>query len=325
MRPITTSVGFDLVDVLHRLLERLARQQGRLELDALVLGDLLGDLQVGRVDLGEPGVNDLLVQLLLLLEPEDLLRLARKHAGDGVEHRVVEVRVEDADGLHRPAELPRQLYRPLEAAERLGRAVHGDDDVLERGAVEVLDDQGVRLGDPPHDALRHRTEHRVPDGGHAHRPDDYQVVVAVVHVLDDDLEVLAFQGAADELHVVLLAERFQHVYVGVGDNFEALGDELVVDLTLPLHLVLVAELLGQPALHLPETHVVHLGGVGVAARHPAAELARHVDADDARLVGVIRVVYRDVDLFVHILALLSYRTLKPIRAIARGTLFFVSV
>src|SRR3712207_9233099 len=42
---------------------------------SLVLGDLLGDLEVGGVDLGEPGVDDLLVQLLLLLETEDLLGL----------------------------------------------------------------------------------------------------------------------------------------------------------------------------------------------------------------------------------------------------------
>ena len=69
---------------------------------------------------------------------------------------------------------------------------------------------------------------------------------------------------------------------------------------LPLHLVLVAELLGEPALHLTEADVMHLGGVGVAPGDPAPELPRHVDADDARLVGVVRVVYRDVDLFVHI-------------------------
>ena len=230
----------------------------------------------------------------------------------------MEVRVEDGDRLHRPAELAGKLYRPLQSTERLRRAVHGDDDVLERGAVEVFDDQGVRVGDAPHDALGNGSEHRVPDGGHAHRADNDQVVVAVVHVLDDDLEVLALQGAADELHVVLLTERFQDVYVGVGDDLQPFCDELVVDLALPLHLVFVAELLREPRLHLPEAHVVHLGGVGVAAGDPSAELARHVDADDARLVGVIRVVYRDVDLFVHIPALLAYRTLAKIRQFARG-------
>src|SRR5918998_971698 len=248
------------VDVLQRLLERLARQERRLQVYALVLGDLPGDLKVGRVDLGQSRVDDLLVQLLLLLEPEDLLGLGREHARYGVEHRVVEVGVEDAYRLDGPAEFPRELYSPLEPAQRFGRAVDRDYDVLERRAVEVLR----------------------------------------VHVLDDDLEVLAFQGAAHQLDVVLLAQGLQHVDVGVGDDLQPLGDELVVDLALPLHLVLVAELLGEPALHLPEADVVHLRGVGMTTSYPAPELPRHVDADDARLVGVVRVVYRDVDLFVHI-------------------------
>src|SRR5918997_1141535 len=110
----------DLVHVLERLLERLARQQRGLQFDALVLGDLFGYLQVGRVDLGQPRVDDLLVQLLLLLEAEDLLGLAGENARYGVEHRVVEVGVKDGDGLHRPAELAGELDGPLQAAERLG-------------------------------------------------------------------------------------------------------------------------------------------------------------------------------------------------------------
>ena len=167
-------------------------------------------------------------------------------------------------------------------------------------AVEVLDDEGVGLREPPDDALGDRAEHRVLDGGHAHGAYDDEVEVVVVDVLDDDLEVLALEGAADELDVVLLAEGLEDVYVGVGDDLESLGDELVVDLALPLHLVLVAELLGEPGLHLAEADVVHLGGVGVATRDPAPELPRNVDAYDARLVGVVRVVDRDVDLFVHV-------------------------
>src|SRR5918997_1488735 len=110
----------DLVHVLHRLLERLAGQEGGLDLDALVLGDLLRYLQVGRVDLGQPRVDDLLVQFLLLLEAEDLLGLAGENTSNGVEHRVVEVGVKDGDGLHRPAELAGELDGPLQAAERLG-------------------------------------------------------------------------------------------------------------------------------------------------------------------------------------------------------------
>src|SRR3712207_1846493 len=138
------------------------------------------------------------------------------------------------------------------------------------------------------------------DGGHPHRAHDHEVVVARVHVLDYDLEILAFERATHKFDVVLLAEGLQHVYIRVGDDLESLGDELVVDLALALHLVLVAELLGETALHLPEAHVVHLGGVGVATRYPSPELPRHVHPYDARLVGVVGVVYRDVNLFVHL-------------------------
>src|SRR3712207_7464164 len=56
-----------------------------------------------------------------------------------------------------------------------------------------------------------------------------------------------------------------------------------VDLALPLHLVLVAELLRQTALHLPEAHVVHFGGVGVATCDPPPESARNVHPYDTRL------------------------------------------
>src|SRR5215217_3107221 len=77
--------------------------------------------------------------------------------------------------------------------------------------------------------------------------------------------------------------------------------ELVMDLALPLHLILIAELLGEPALHLPKAHVVHLRGVGVAAGDPASEVACDFHPDHARLVGVVRVVDRDVNLFVHVI------------------------
>jgi hypothetical protein len=182
----------------------------------------------------------------------------------------------------------------------MASTVHGDDDMLEGTAIQVLDDQGVGLLKAPDDALGNGAEHRVLDGGHAHSAYNDQVEVVLVDVLDDNLEILAFEGAPHELDVVLLAERLQHIDVRVGDDLQSLGDELVVDLALALHLVFVVELLGKPALHLTEPDVVHLRSVGMTTGDSAPELPRHVDPDDARLVGVVRVVYRDVDLFVHI-------------------------
>ena len=169
--------------------------------------------------------------------------------------------------------------------------------MLEGAPVEVLDDQGVGL----RQRLTTRSvtvPSRVLDGGHAHRADDDEVEVVLVDVVDDDLEVLAFEGAADQFDVVLLTRGFQDVDVRVGDDLQPFGNELVVDLALPLHRPRRGTP-REPALHLPEAHVVHLGRVGVATRDPAPELPRDVDPDHARLVGVVRVVYRDVDLFVY--------------------------
>ena len=81
---------------------------------------------------------------------------------------------------------PRDLAEPSTATTMCSKGLRS----------EVLDDQGVRLRQAPHHALGYGAEHRVLDGGHPHRADDDQVVVAGVHVLDDDLEVLAFEGAA---------------------------------------------------------------------------------------------------------------------------------
>src|SRR3712207_2340848 len=115
-----------------------------------------------------------------------------------MEHRVVEVRVEDAYGFDGSAKLPHKLYRTLQTAEGLGRAVHGDDDVLEGATIEVLDDQGVGLLQAPSDALGDGAEYRVLDGGHAHGAHNDEVEVVLVDVFDDDFEVLAFEGAPHE-------------------------------------------------------------------------------------------------------------------------------
>ena len=49
------------------------------------------------IDLREPGVDDLLVELILLLEAEHLRRLLGEDVDDAVEDRVVEIRVVDGD------------------------------------------------------------------------------------------------------------------------------------------------------------------------------------------------------------------------------------
>jgi hypothetical protein len=64
--------GLLLPAELQHLLEALAVEQRDREVDPIVGRELPADLEVRLVDLGEPRVDDLLVELLLLLEAEDL-------------------------------------------------------------------------------------------------------------------------------------------------------------------------------------------------------------------------------------------------------------
>src|SRR5438270_7869399 len=99
------------------LLEALPVEQRDRELDALLGRQLARDLEVGLVDLREPGVDDLLVELLLFLEAKDLGRLLVEDADDPVEHRVVEVGVVDRDRLQRAAEGAGEGQAELEPVE----------------------------------------------------------------------------------------------------------------------------------------------------------------------------------------------------------------
>ena len=98
------SHGLLLPAELEHLLEALAVEQRDREVDPLVGRQLPADLEVRLVDLGQPGVDDLLVELLLLLEAEDLRGLLGEHPDDAVEHGVVEIGVVDGDGVDGPVE-----------------------------------------------------------------------------------------------------------------------------------------------------------------------------------------------------------------------------
>jgi len=72
---------------------------------------------MGLVDLGQSGVDDLLVKLLLLFEAEDLGGLGGKDVHDPVEHRIVEIRVVHGHGFDALVERNRQIQRGLEAGK----------------------------------------------------------------------------------------------------------------------------------------------------------------------------------------------------------------
>ena len=77
----------------------------------------LAHLEMRLIDLREPGVDDLLVELILLLEAEDLRRLLGEHVDDAVEDGVVQVRVVHGDRFDLLAERLRQVDGGHQRAE----------------------------------------------------------------------------------------------------------------------------------------------------------------------------------------------------------------
>ena len=270
------------------------------EIDPLVGRELPADLEVRLVDLGQPGVDDLLVKLLLLLEAEDLRGLLGEHPDDPVEHGVVEVGVVDGDSVDGPVESLAEGDPDLEPVERLGATVEPDDDraLLRLERVEIPDDQRVdrRLA---HEPLGHGAELAVADGTEPEGAHDDEIVVLALHVLDQGLVVLAVHHPRLEREPGGLRLLPHHLEVRVRDQLEAHRDQRVVDLPLALQLVLVPVLLGQRVLHLLEAVVVKPRRVDVATGQGRAEGSPELHGQVDGAVGVVRVVDRHVDLLEH--------------------------
>ncbi len=79
------------------LLEGLAVEPGLGDGPLLRTCELLADFEVGLLDLGQAGVDDLLVQLVLFLEAEHLGGLLGQRPHQPVEDEVVEIGVVDAN------------------------------------------------------------------------------------------------------------------------------------------------------------------------------------------------------------------------------------
>ena len=85
--------GIRLARVVDDLLEGLAVEEHFLNLDARLVRHPLRHFEMQLINLREPGVDDLLVKLILLLEAEDLRRLLGEDVDDAVEDRVVQIRM----------------------------------------------------------------------------------------------------------------------------------------------------------------------------------------------------------------------------------------
>ena len=256
-------------------------------------GGGLGHPEVGLVDLGQPGVDDLLVERLLLLEAEDLARLLAEHVHDPVEDGVVEVGVVDRDRLHPALEPAAQLDGGAQAGEALGRAVDGHHDVALTLPVQVADQEDVGA-EAAEDSLGHRPEARLADRAGAEGAHHHQVRLHLGDVGDDLLPVAPVPAPGLELHPPLQAAIPHHVGVAVADQLQPGGDQGVVDPALPEQLGLVLVLLGEGVLHLLEPEVVHPRRVGVHPDAAGPPGRRQLDRQPRRRVRMLGVVQRDI-------------------------------
>ena len=205
------------------LLERLAVEQRLLDRDARFAGHPLADFEVRLVDLREPGVDDLLVQLVLLLEAEHLRRLLGEDVHDPVEHGVVQVGVVDGDGFDFLAERLAQLDRRHQRAERLRAAVDPDEDRVALRLARfghVLDHPDVAVALARH-ALADRADDAVAGAADPERADHHEVVRRALEVLEDFDVVFPVHHPRLELHARLAAQARHAVEVTVGDQLQA--------------------------------------------------------------------------------------------------------
>ena len=261
----------------------------------------LAHLEMRLIDLREPGVDDLLVELILLLEAEDLRRLFGEHVDDAVEDGVVQIGIVHGDRLDLLAEGAGQIDGGHERAERLGASVDADQDRVPLGLVRlgyVLDHPDITIA-LAGDAFADRSDHAVPGAPDPQGADHDQIVRRAVEILEDLGVMLPVHHPRFELEARLFAEARHAVEIAVGDELEAHRDEAVVDLPLALELHLIDVLLGQRVLHLPEAIVVQLCRVDMATDQFRGELLAQREGAGDGAVGVVGVIDGNVDALVH--------------------------
>ena len=283
----------DIVQIVENGLVRLAVQKLGAKLDAQIAGNGLGDLQMGLIDLGDPVVDQLLVQLFLLLEAEDLAGLLAKHAGDLVEGDVMVVRIVGCHGVDFRVGPRGQIERGHQGAVRKRRTVDTDDDgTVADGPFRITDDEGIygRTADRP---FRHGADQTSRHGAQAKRADGQHVVIAAPRCLHDLGVILALGTQPFEGHAGGIANFLADVVIAVGDDIQTTGDQIVMDLTLVAHLLFFEVTFRQPAFHHFEPAIVEHRRVGVNSGNHAIRALRQTDSFRERLVGVFRGVQRN--------------------------------
>ena len=170
--------GVGLARVVEDLLECLAVEERFGDGNALLGRHPLTHLEMRLINLRQPGVDDLFVQLVLLLEAEDLRRLFRENADDAIEDGIVQIGVIHGDRFDLLAEGARQIDGGHERAKRLWASVDAHEDRVPFHVARVRHvlhhpDIAIALSG---DAFTHGADHAVARAPHAERSDHDQIV-----------------------------------------------------------------------------------------------------------------------------------------------------
>src|SRR5262245_47746019 len=314
--------GIRLARVVDDLLEGLPVEQRFLDRDTRLARHPFAYFEMGLIDLRESGVDDFLVELVLLLEAKDLRRLLGEDVDDPVEDGVVEVGIVDGDGFDLLAELARQVERRHERAEGLGASVDADEDRVALGLARlghVLDDPDVAIG-PVGDTLADRADHAVAGPPDSESADHDEIVLRAGEILEYLDVMFPVHHPRLELEALLPGDTRHAIEIAVGDELQAHRDEAVVDLPLALQLHFVDVLLGQGVLHLPEAVVVQACRVDMAADQFCRERLAQRDGAGDGAVGVVGIIDGNVDALVHRRGLTWWRpvAVSPYRRLRRA-------
>ena len=108
--------------------------------------------------------------------------------------------------------------------------------------------------------------------------------------------IFSFQRAALEVDAELITFCCGLVEIGVGDDRQAAGNQVVVHIPLALQFLFLPELFGQAAFHLAETQVMQFGGIHMGAgNHGVIGQFRQFRRALHRGIGMIGGIQRNQD------------------------------
>jgi hypothetical protein len=189
--------------------------------------------------------------------------------------------------------------RVLLAAEAMRS--HRDEIVLAAGGANELAGVVLLLGDDAsvlaqsHVAARLRSAVVARGAIWIESNESRQPPLAAIHLAHNLLVVDPFEELPRYADTGALAAQRELIEEAVGNELQPLLDQLVVDLSLALDLVLRLELRGESSFELSKPDVVEARGIHVIAGDAAAGRVADFDGALERPIGVWRVVYGNED------------------------------